>query len=67
MSRLGIELSDPHGKIKDVLRGKYASGDADKALEYETSALLRDATLTDGQVAATARRIYHRNREGGDA
>lgn len=30
---LGIDLERPHEKIQDVLRGKYASGNAEKAFE----------------------------------
>ncbi|KAF8463584.1 ubiquitin carboxyl-terminal hydrolase-domain-containing protein [Kalaharituber pfeilii] len=33
MTRLGIPLPEPHDKIRDLLRGKYASGDAEKAVE----------------------------------
>lgn len=33
MARDGIDLPDAHDKIKDVLRGKYASGDVEKAIE----------------------------------
>ena len=31
---MGIELSDAHDSIKDILRGKYAGGDANRAFEY---------------------------------